>query len=49
MHPEWWCSNSNSREDMIKKLYLSQHATLQKDIEGIREMLADYERDVINK
>jgi hypothetical protein len=49
MHPEWWCSNSNSREDMIKKLYLSQHATLQKDIEGIREMLSDYERDVINK
>lgn len=46
MHPEWWCSNSNSREDMIKKLYLSQHATLQKDIEGIREMLSDYVKEL---
>jgi hypothetical protein len=48
-HAEWWVTNSQSREDMIRILYESQHATLQKDVEGIREMLSDYERDVINK
>jgi hypothetical protein len=45
-HAEWWISNSNSREEMLNKLYQSQHATLLEDVRGIKQMLSDYEKEL---
>ena len=49
IHPEWWISQGIDRWDAINKMYKSNESTLVRNITDIRNMVSDYEREVINK
>lgn len=48
-HAEWWVSDTDSREQMLNRLYTTLESRLAEDMRGIKQMLFEYERDVINK
>ena len=49
MHPEWWVSGGVDRWQAINNMYQSYEATLSRNITDVRNMIKDYEKEVINK
>lgn len=49
MHPEWWLSGGIDRWDAVNKMYQSFESRLARDVTDIRNMLSDYEKEVIAK
>ena len=49
MHPEWWVSKGKDRWEAIHNMYESYEGNLARNIGEVRNMLSDYERDVVNK
>ena len=49
MHPEWWIGGGVDRWNSIGNMFTNYQATLARNITDVKNMIGDYERDVINK
>ena len=49
MHPEWWVSNGKDRWEAIHNMYENYEGNLARNIGEVRNMLSDYEKEVVNK
>ena len=48
-HPEWWVSNGKDRWEAIHNMYENYEGNLARNIGEVRNMLSDYEKEVVNK
>ena len=46
IHPEWWITESESREHAVHKMWNSALRTLVANMTGVKDMLSDYEREL---
>ena len=49
MHPEWWIGGGVDRWNALGNMFVNYQATLARNITDVKNMIADYEREVINK
>ena len=49
MHPEWYINEGADRWQAINNIYQSYESTLSRNMTDVRNMLVDYEKEVINK
>ena len=48
-HPEWWIGGGVDRWNAICNMFVNYQATLARNITDVKNMIGDYEREVINK